>query len=67
LRVACALCFSGRNDWHNSGAWRRENADVQPTVIARLDRAIQYSEAPMMESKSCGVLDTRFRGYDDGV
>jgi len=27
-------------------------------VIARLDRAIQYSETPVMESKSRGVLDT---------
>jgi hypothetical protein len=27
-------------------------------------RAIQYSEAPVMESRSRGVLDTRFRGYD---
>src|ERR1700704_2087676 len=30
----------------------------------RLRRAIQYSEASMMDSQSCGVLDTRFRGYD---
>src|SRR5947207_13838752 len=29
-----------------------------PAVIARLDRAIQYSEAPVMEQKSRGVLDT---------
>jgi hypothetical protein len=25
---------------------------------------IQYSEASMMESRSRGVRDTRFRGYD---
>src|SRR5882724_2945933 len=31
-------------------------------VIARLDRATQYSRAPVIESRSCGVLDTRFRG-----
>jgi hypothetical protein len=29
------------------------------TVIVRLDRTIQYSRAPVMESKSRGVLDTR--------
>src|SRR5438132_11058195 len=29
-----------------------------PAVIARLDRAIQYSEGPVMEQKSRGVLDT---------
>ena len=34
------------------------------SVIARLDRATQYSRAPVIESRSCGVLDTRFRGYD---
>jgi hypothetical protein len=26
-------------------------------VIARLDRAIQYAEAVMVEPRSCGVLD----------
>src|SRR6267142_5969847 len=31
-------------------------------VIARLDRATQYSRAPVIESRGCGVLDTRFRG-----
>jgi hypothetical protein len=29
-----------------------------PAVIARLDRAIQYSEALMIEPKSRGVVDT---------
>jgi hypothetical protein len=43
---------------HNSGAIRRENADARPIVIVRLDRTIQYSRALVMESKSCGVLDT---------
>ena len=28
------------------------------TVIARLDRAIQYSEAPVIESRGRGVLDS---------
>jgi hypothetical protein len=30
-----------------------------------LDRATQYSEAPVMESRRCGVLNPRLRG-DDG-
>jgi hypothetical protein len=33
-------------------------------VIARLDRATQYSRASAVKPQSCGVLDTRFRGYD---
>jgi hypothetical protein len=36
----------------------RECEGVCTTVIARLDRAIQYSETLMMESKGRGVLDT---------
>jgi hypothetical protein len=36
----------------------RENADVHPIVIVRLDRTIQYPRALVIESKSCGVLDT---------
>jgi hypothetical protein len=31
-------------------------------VIARLDRAIQYSEKAAIKSIGCGVLDPRFRG-----
>jgi hypothetical protein len=31
---------------------------IPPGVIVRLDRTIQYSGAPVMESRSCGVLDT---------
>jgi hypothetical protein len=34
-------------------------------VIARLDRATQYSETFVMESKGHGILGPRFRG-DDG-
>jgi len=30
-------------------------------------RAIQYSETSVMDSQSCGVLDTRLRGYDGFV
>src|SRR5882724_7572506 len=33
-------------------------------VIARLDRATQYSRAVVIEPTSRGVLDTRMRGYD---
>ena len=43
---------------------RGENADTRLVVIARLDRATQYSETSVMESKSCGVLDTRLGGCD---
>jgi hypothetical protein len=48
---------------HASGALRRENAKAclqieSPTVVARGRRAIQYSEASVMESKSRGVRDT---------
>ena len=49
----------------SSGAHSRDplarNDDTRTTpsaVIARLDRATQYSEAPVMESKGRGVLDT---------
>jgi hypothetical protein len=39
-----------------------------PTVIARLDGAIQYSEASVIEPRSRGVLDTpHARGYDDRI
>ena len=41
-----------------SGAVRRENAAAYPVVIARETGAAQYSRALIMESKSCGVLDT---------
>jgi hypothetical protein len=43
---------------HDSGASRGGNADAHPIVIVRLDRTIQYSRALVMESKSCGILDT---------
>src|SRR5665213_16956 len=55
LRGAChraALCADplARND--GCGLWK-----LNPTVIVRLDRTIQYAETPMMESRSRGVLD----------
>jgi hypothetical protein len=33
------------------------DANAYSAVIARLDRAIQYSEAAVIESIGCGVLD----------
>jgi hypothetical protein len=28
---------------------------------------IQYSEAPVIKAKVCGVLDTAFAGYDNSM
>jgi hypothetical protein len=36
-------------------------------LIARLDRAIQYSLMPVLEARGRGVLDARLRGHDDRV
>jgi hypothetical protein len=47
---------------HRSGVSRRENAKVYPAVIARLDRAIQYSTDDD-KSRSCGVLDTPLAAF----
>jgi hypothetical protein len=41
----------------NSGATCRENAEVYPPVMPA-QAGIQYSEAPAMESRTRGVLDT---------
>ena len=35
--------FGGKRFMQSSGAMRRENADTHSVVIARLDRATQYS------------------------
>jgi hypothetical protein len=35
------------------------------TVIARLDRAIQYAAASRLLSDVSGILDPRFRGDDE--
>ncbi|MBU6463176.1 MAG: hypothetical protein KGK01_01715 [Bradyrhizobium sp.] len=59
--------FSGERLTQDSGASRRENAKLCHIVVARLDRAIQYSETAMIEAKDHGLLDTRFRGYDAGM
>ena len=32
----------------------------EPDVIARIDRATQYSRAPVTEPQRCSVLDTRW-------
>ena len=48
----------------SSGRIFREIAASYSIVIARLDRATQYSETPMIGPKSRGVLDSRFRGDD---
>src|SRR6476469_7100892 len=59
--------------WQTSGASRGENAESWlfgnriPSCHHPRMRVIQYSEAPVIESKSCGVLDTRMRGYDGHV
>ena len=61
---------------HNPGVSRRGNADSHPKhfaasravsnheadVIARLDRATQYSTADSDQTRGRGVLDRRFRG-----
>jgi hypothetical protein len=44
--------------FQNSGASCRENAAVYPLVMPA-QAGIQYSEAPAMESRTRGVLDTR--------
>ena len=72
--LPCALCFSrARNSQQNSGASRRENADLHSVVIARLvrncalERAIQYSRG-----SSDGIEEPQrtgypaFEGYDSG-
>src|ERR1700686_856779 len=61
--IPCALCFLEAKDFmDNSGAPRRENAEscreykraTFPAVIARLDRATQYSRGADDKSKSRG-------------
>ncbi|WP_156952065.1 hypothetical protein [Bradyrhizobium sp. WSM1743] len=43
----------------------RDNLTTNTAVIARLDRAIQYSEAVVIESKARGVLDAPVKpGHD---
>ena len=44
---------------------RRENADTRPLRHRPRRRAIQYCRGADDQSTGRGVLDTRFRGYDD--
>jgi hypothetical protein len=64
--IPCALFFYGRNDLQTPGENApRECGDVSATaVIARLDRATQYSRGSSDQPIGRGVLDTRMRGYD---
>jgi hypothetical protein len=51
---------------HNSDASRRENAELRATVIARLDRAIQYSrDADDRIEKPRRIGYPACAGYDD--
>jgi hypothetical protein len=45
-----------------SGEICRENGNAYPTVIARLDRATQYSRELMMNKNALEYWITRFRG-----
>ena len=67
--IPCAL-FSWANGFWNWGASRRGIAQLRQVYanaphsqasspgLTRLDRAIQYPETAVMESRSRGVLDT---------
>jgi hypothetical protein len=66
-RLSLRPLFSGQKFLHSSGASRREDGEVclkmrarakLSAVVARLDRAIQYSRDPSDQSRSRGVLDT---------
>src|SRR5665213_627084 len=46
----CVVARAPRND--GCGLWK-----LNPTVIVRLDRTIQYAETPAIEPRSRGVLD----------
>jgi hypothetical protein len=56
------LTFWGVRNLQTSGASCRENTDAYLFVIARLDRATQYSRAPMMSKNALEYSITRFRG-----
>jgi hypothetical protein len=43
IRRSLRPLLFGRNDWQSPGGRRRGNAEVCPLVVARLDRATQYS------------------------
>jgi hypothetical protein len=56
------LFFGGGVNLQTSGAVRRENDESHLVVIARLDRAPQYSRALMMNTDALEYWVTRFRG-----
>jgi hypothetical protein len=61
--LPCALLlFGGGANLQTSGAVRRENEESHLVVIARLDRATQYSRALMMNTDALEYWVTRFRG-----
>jgi hypothetical protein len=49
----------------SSGAVRREIAEAYSVVVVREGGRSSIPEAAVIEPISCGVLDTRLRGYDD--
>ena len=61
------LYLEGGKFQQTSGRTCRENAASYSAVIARLDRATQYSETPMIEPMGRGVLVPRLRGDDSGA
>jgi len=52
----------GANDLQTSDKACRENEKSYSVVIARLDRATQYSRALMMNKNALEYCVTRFRG-----
>jgi hypothetical protein len=60
--LPCALLLLGANDLQTSDKACRENEKSYSVVIARLDRATQYSRALMMNKNALEYCVTRFRG-----
>src|SRR4051812_7560913 len=59
--------FQRDNAIQSSGAARREIAKAYSVVIVREGGRSSIPEAAVIEPISRGVLDTRFRGYDDRI
>ncbi len=59
------LVSGGTRFMQTSGAMRREIAEACRVVIVREGGRSGIPEAAVIEPISCGVLDTRLRGYDD--
>jgi hypothetical protein len=64
--LPCALFSWGEREFAKLGQMMSRDRGVVSahSVIVRLDRTIQYSEALTMESRTRGVLDARLRGHD---